>query len=443
MVREKNDIFRPLITKDSSFSEISKNIIGVNRENYFDYTASGLSFIPIEERIQEILKTYANTHSDVASNSKKTSYYYDKARKNLKKYLELEDDFILLPSGTGATGAIKKFQELLGIYIPPATKERFNFTLENKNIPLVIVGPFEHHSNEISYREALCDIVRIPLNKGGNVDLEYLEKTLKENATREIIGAFSIASNVTGIISPYEKISKLLRKYNAIVAFDSAASSPCLNVDSSLFDALFLSPHKLVGGPGSCGLLAIRKKLIDEKTSPTFAGGGTVTYVSKNRHIFTTDIETREDAGTPAILQLIRASFVYQLRNEIGITRIQNQKVKLFKILKEKLRRLDGCTIYGEGDGNQSSVGILAINFEQIDPYLLCEKLSKDFDIQTRAGCSCAGPYGHDLLGISNVKEGERPGWLRVSVNYTHSIESIHNIILALEEITYGEQVVV
>ena len=443
MGTDNSSVFRPLIKKESSFSEISKNIIGINSENYFDYTASGLGFIPIENRIQEILKTYANTHSDVASNSKKTSFYYDEARKNLKKHLELEDDFILLPCGTGATGAIKKFQELLGIYIPPATKERFNFTLESKNIPLVIVGPFEHHSNEISYREALCDVIRVPLNRSGNVDLEYLEQTLKENSKREIIGAFSIASNVTGIISPYEKISKLLRQYNATVAFDSAASSPCLNIDSSLFDALFLSPHKLVGGPGSCGLLAIRKKLIDEKTSPTFAGGGTVTYVSKNQHIFTTDIERREDAGTPAILQLIRASFVYQLRNEIGITRIQEQKVKLFKILKDKLQQIKGCTIYGEGNGSHSSVGILAINFEQIDPYLLCEKLSKDFDIQTRAGCSCAGPYGHDLLGISNVKEGERPGWLRVSVNYTHSIEAINNILLALKEVTQNESVLV
>ena len=136
----------------------------------------------------------------------------------------------------------------------------------------------------------------------GNVDLEFLANALEENKDRQLIGAFSTASNVTGIVSPYEKISKLLRKYNATIAFDSAASSPCMSPDSELFDALFLSPHKLLGGPGTCGLLAIRKSLIDNAISPTFAGGGTVAYVSKDEHIFNSDIEMREDAGTPPIL---------------------------------------------------------------------------------------------------------------------------------------------
>jgi len=431
---KNNSIFRPFVDENTSFEQISKNIIGINKENYFDYTASGLAYTPIEERIQEVLTTYANTHSEFASDAKRTSYYYDIARENLKKHLELEKDFVLLPCGTGATGAIKKFQELLGIYMPPATRNRFKLHIDDIEKPLIVVGPFEHHSNEISYREALCDIIRIPLDETGNVDLEYLEKVLEENKTRQIIGAFSTASNVTGIVSPFEKISKLLRKYNGIIAFDSAASSPCLNVDSKLFDALFLSPHKLLGGPGTCGLLAIRKSLINEKDSPTFAGGGTVAYVSTNDHIFNSDIEIREDAGTPAILQLIKASFAYQLRNEIGISRIQQRKVELFKILKSELSMLKGCTIYGQNE-NHSSVGILAINFDGITPFELCEKLSHDFGIQTRAGCSCAGPYGHDLFGVSKVdKREEIPSWLRISVNYTHSIESINHLISALKE---------
>jgi selenocysteine lyase/cysteine desulfurase len=340
----------------------------------------------------------------------------------------------LIPCGTGATGAIKRFQELLGIYIPPATRQRFGLNFDSLEKPLIIVGPFEHHSNEISYREALCDVIRIPLDTTGNVDLETLEKTLKENKNRKIIGAFSIASNVTGIVSPYEKISKLLREYGAIIAFDNAAASPCLNPKSELFDAVFLSPHKLLGGPGTCGLLAIRRSLIDEKLSPSFAGGGTVAYVSADEHIFNSDIEIREDAGTPAILQLIKASFAYQLRNEIGIKRIQQRKVELFGILKSGLSMFKGCTVYGQGE-NHSSIGILAINFEGVTPYELCEKLSSDFGIQTRAGCSCAGPYGHDLFGIKKVnKKDEKPSWLRISVNYTHSAKGIENLIDALKQ---------
>lgn len=428
-----NDIFRPFVTQDTTFEEISNLIIGKNKDNYFDYTASGLAYGPIEDRIREVLNTYANTHSEFASDAKVTSFNYDIARDNLKKHLQLEDDFVLLPCGTGATGAIKKFQELLGLYIPPATKNRFNINIDKLNKPLIVVGPFEHHSNEISYREALCDVVRIPLDITGNVDLEYLEKTLNENASREIIGAFSTASNVTGIISPFEKISQLLRKYNAIVAFDSAASSPCMNVNSSLFDVLFLSPHKLLGGPGTCGLLAIRKSLINGALSPTFAGGGTVAYVSKDEHIFNSDVEMREDAGTPAILQLIKASFAYQLRNEIGLDRIQEKKVEAFKFLKEELEKMDDHTIYGQNTKHKS-VGILAINFHGVTPFELCEKLSLEYGIQTRAGCSCAGPYGQDLFGISeNNEEKTKPSWLRISVNYTHSKESITHLIEALK----------
>lgn len=428
------DIFRPFVTKDTPFEQITKNIIGKNKENYFDYTASGLGYIPIEQRLQEVLTTYANTHSEFASDAKTTSYYYDIARENLKKHLELEDGFVLIPCGTGATGAIKRFQELLGIYIPPATKSRFALEFDDDKKPLVIVGPFEHHSNEISYREALCEVIRIPLDSTGNVDLEVLEKTLEENKHRKIIGAFSIASNVTGIISPYEQISKLLRKYGAIISFDNAAASPCVNIKSELYDAIFLSPHKLLGGPGTCGLLAIRRELIDEKLSPSFAGGGTVAYVSPDEHIFNSDVEIREDAGTPAILQLIKASFAYQLRNEICIKRIQEQKVKLFEILKSELAMLKGYTIYGQ-DGKHNTIGILAVNFNSVTPYELCEKLSSEYGIQTRAGCSCAGPYGHDLFGIEKVQNNdEKPSWLRISVNYTHSEDSIKNLVKALKQ---------
>jgi len=429
---KNNEIFRPFITQDTTFEEISEGIIGKNKDSYFDYTASGLAYRPIEERLQEVLNTYANTHSEFAGNAKATSFNYDIARENLKKYLGLTNDFVVFPCGSGATGAIKKFQELLGLYIPPATKARFNINVDDLEKPLILVGPFEHHSNEISYREALCDILRIPLDTTGNVDLEFLANALEENKDRQLIGAFSTASNVTGIVSPFEKISKLLRKYNAIIAFDSAASSPCMSPKSELFDALFLSPHKLLGGPGTCGLLAIRKSLIDNAISPTFAGGGTVAYVSKDEHIFNSDIEMREDAGTPPILQMIKASFAYQMRYELGLDRIQARKSVTFKYLESELAKLPEHTIYGQNDIHDS-IGIIAINFHGVTPFDLCEKLSTEYGIQTRAGCSCAGPYGQDLFGITESdSEKEKPSWLRISLNYTHSKENIKYLIDAL-----------
>ena len=193
-------------------------------------------------------------------------------------------------------------------------------------MPLVIVGPYEHHSNEVSFRESLAQVKRVKLRKDGLIDLEHLENILEKNKNREIIGSFTIASNVSGIITCYKKISNLLRKYKATVCFDAAASSSYMNISSSYYDALFLSPHKLLGGVGSCGILVVKKFLVDTSLPPSFAGGGTVKYVNKSYQIYEEQIEVREDAGTPAITQFIRAALAYKLRNEIGFEFIENRK---------------------------------------------------------------------------------------------------------------------
>ncbi len=428
------DIFRPLLLgKKDLKEEIKKNIIGVHKKYYFDYTASGLAYKAVESRMAEVLRTYANTHSKEASMAAKTDLLYKEARRHLKSSLKLEPDFAILPSGCGATAAIKRFQEILGIYIPPATRKRFNIQSCSESRPLVIVGPYEHHSNEVSYREALCDIARIGINDEGIVDLEELENVLKKNRDREKIGAFCIASNVTGIITPYEKISTLLRKYGAIVCFDGAASSPYMNIPSSFYDVMFLSPHKLLGGPGSCGLLAIRKSLIDDSIAPSFAGGGTVEYVDRTSHHFINEKESREDAGTSPILQLIRAALAYQLRNEIGFTWIKKEKNKLLKYLMEGLLKIPGCTVYG--NMSEDNIGIVSFNIEGVDPYTLCSKISSKNGLQTRAGCSCAGPYGHDLLGLEDEHNlDEKPGWLRISIHFSQEISDIDYLLSALNK---------
>ncbi|MCK9472539.1 aminotransferase class V-fold PLP-dependent enzyme [Sulfurimonas sp.] len=429
------ELFRPLLleSKKNSKEEIRKSIIGIHKRHYFDYTASGLAYKAVESRIAEVLKTYANTHSREASMAAKTDFLYKQARRQLKSLLKLELDFAILPAGCGATAAIKKFQEILGIYIPPATRKRFKIQSQSSSRPLVIVGPYEHHSNEVSYREALCDTVRIGINSEGMIDLEQLEDVLKTSKHTEKIGAFCIASNVTGIITPYEKISKLLRKYGAIVCFDAAASSPYMNVPSSFYDVMFLSPHKLIGGPGSCGLLVIRKALIDESIAPTFAGGGTVEYVDRNNHLFIDEKEAREDAGTSPILQLIRAALAYQLRNEIGFTWIKKEKNELMKYLIKGLLEIPGCTIYGSL--NEENIGIVSFNIEKVDPYQLCSYMSSKNGLQTRAGCSCAGPYGHDLLGLDdNHNLDEKPGWLRISIHFSQEISDIDYLLCALNK---------
>ena len=428
------NIFRPFFNENTNILDfIRYNTIGKNKKEYFDYTASGLAFRQIENRIFDVLETYANTHSKEASNADTTSNYYELARKNLAKSLELNDEFAILPSGCGTTAAIKKFQELLGIYIPPATIKRFGITVAKKKLPLIIVGPYEHHSNEVSYREALCEVIRIKLTNDGLVDLFQLKEVLQENTHREIIGCFCIASNVSGIITPYEEISKLIKRYGGKVLFDAAASSPYINVPCELYDALVLSPHKLLGGPGSCGLLIIKKDLIDTSIPPSFAGGGTVEYVNKDLQLYQKDVEIREDAGTPPILQFIRASLAYQLRNEIGFDFIKNRKNELKEYFISELKEIPNCIIYGNQE--VENIGIISFNIKGLSPYDLCNNLSSTDSFQTRAGCSCAGPYGHDLLGIKELDINNRPGWVRISIHFSQTKEDIKSLIEGIKKI--------
>ena len=428
------NIFRPFFNENTNILDfIRYNTIGKNKKEYFDYTASGLAFRQIENRIFDVLETYANTHSKEASNADTTSNYYEEARKNLAKSFDLNDEFAILPCGCGTTAAIKKFQELLGIYIPPATVKRFGITVAKKKLPLIIVGPYEHHSNEVSYREALCEVKRIRLTNDGLVDLVQLKEVLQENMHREIIGCFCIASNVSGIITPYEEISKLIKRYGGKVLFDAAASSPYMNIPCHFFDALVLSPHKLLGGPGSCGLLIIKKDLIDTSLPPSFAGGGTVEYVNKDLQLYQKDIEIREDAGTPPILQFIRASLAYQLRNEIGFDFIKNRKNELKEYFISELKEIPNCIIYGNQE--VENIGIISFNIKGLSPYDLCNNLSSTDSFQTRAGCSCAGPYGHDLLGIKELDINNRPGWVRISIHFSQTKEDIKNLIESIKKI--------
>jgi len=306
---------------------------------------------------------------------------------------------------------------------------------EITNKPLVIVGPFEHHSNEVSFREALCDLVRIPLSVEGYTDLEVLKNILEQNRDREIIGSFSVASNVTGIFNPIEKISKLIRAYGGILALDAATTSAYMNVNKDLYDVMFFSPHKLLGGVGSCGLLAIKKSLIDTSLAPTFAGGGTVSYVSSHQHIFLQNVELREDGGTPAILQFIRASFAYQLRNDIGLDWIHEKEQELRDYFISQANKIEGIVRYCKNSENK--LPIFSFNLEGKDPYTVASILSNKYNIDVRAGCSCAGPYGHDLLDLEEGEETlkERPGWIRVSLHYTHSKKDIDYLVESIKDI--------
>ena len=412
-------------------AELKKEIILKKGILHFDFTASAIALKCVEKKIAKILPTYANTHSDSSLNSFKTQQFYEEARSKIKKSLKLSKDFALINCGAGSSGAIKKFQELLGIYAPPLIKEKYFQNIDKTFLPLVLIGPFEHHSNELSFREGLCECVRIPLNKNGETDLEMLEKILIKNQKRKIIASFSLASNVTGIFNDYRKISQLVRKFKGIVAFDASSFIPYKNIACKYYDALFISSHKLIGGVGGAGVLIIKKELCG--TKPSFAAGGTVGYVSRTSQCYLCNEESLEEGGTPGILQLIRASLAFEIKDKIGVSQIAKQEELLKNYFFKKAKNFENMILYA---GNlKHRLPIFSFNIKGISPFDLAYELSKTYKIETRAGCACAGPYGHDLLGLKdNAKLSQKPGWLRVSLHYTHDLKNIDYFFESLKK---------
>lgn len=430
------DFFAPLVQSDE-LKWIRNDIILERDSIYFDFSASGLESRTVANRMQSILGRYANTHSANSRNANFIDELYKSAKIRLKELLDLSEDFFVIPSGYGASGAMKKYQEIKGFYLPPKLRAILGDSIRNVQKKCVLVGGYEHHSNDISLREAFCDLVRIPL-KNGLMSLDSIESLL--DSQKIDFSSINIASNVSGIIAPYAQISNILRQKNIDIAFDLAALSPHSNVDCALFDSAFLSPHKLVGGIGSCGILCIRKNSFESSLPPTFSGGGSVKYVSQNSHYYIDDIESREDSGTPPILPLLKATLAYQYRNEIGLDFIKKREKVLYNLLLSELKKIDGITLYGV-DLEANYIPIISFNVSGVSPYNLSWELSHNYGIETRSGCSCAGVYGHYLMGAEEIKniahldsgDAMKPAWLRVSLHYSHNMNDIEIFLNALK----------
>ena len=327
--------------------------------------------------------------------------------------------------------------------------------------PVVFIGPYEHHSNDIMWREAIAEVVTIQLTTDGYIDLIDLESQVSDEKYKKRlkIGSFSAASNVTGLKSPVYEIARIMHKYGGLVCFDFAASAPYVKINmnndsDTFFDAIFISPYKFVGGPGSSGILVFNERVYNLELSPTSAGGGTVDFVSSTTVDYLKDIESREKSGTPGVLQTIKAALVIDLKDAIGIDNIESKELEYTTRALERLSKHSKIKILGPIDP-ENRISIVSFMIKQGDKYLhpkFITKLLNDlFGIQSRAGCMCAGPYGHSLLNINEEqsqrfrkigqqgKLGIRPGWCRVNFHYLFSEIEFKFICQAIEFIAdYG-----
>jgi len=455
---------------DFSWEFVKRNIIGNYAEvhtpfgkrviTYADYTASGRGLYFIEDYIKKNLELYANTHTEDDATGKITSDRLRQAESTIKRLVHADDHYKIIETGTGTTGAIHRLQQILGVYIPPVAKAYFSGLFRDyfdeeeqqrfesyllKRRPVVFIGPFEHHSNVVSWRECFAEVVEIELGKDGLLDTADLERKLENEKyeKRLKIGSFSAASNVTGIRAPVFEIARMLHRKGAYAFFDYAAIAPYEPIDimkdeEGYFDGIFFSPHKFLGGPGSSGILIIHEKIYDRKLPPTTGGGGTVDYVNLYTQDYSADIEMREKPGTPGILQIIRAALVLELKQKMNPDKIEKRENELIKRVFMKLEKFPDIEIVGNLDP-EKRISILSFNIRCKNAYLhprFVTKLLNDlFGIQSRAGCLCAGPYGHRLLHIDNRQsdkyrglihrgyQGLKPGWTRLNFHFLISDE--------------------
>ncbi|MBN2323678.1 MAG: aminotransferase class V-fold PLP-dependent enzyme [Spirochaetes bacterium] len=467
---------------DSFWGYVKRNILGNDasietpygsrRITYADYTASGRGLGFIEEYMKRILDLYANTHTEDDETGRVCTSRLHQAEEAIKRLVNAGGHYKIIETGTGATGAIHLLQKILGLYIPPAATVMFRGMLSDffdekegerfeeyilSRRPAVFVGPFEHHSNIVSWRECFAEVIEIGLDSEGLIDLGDLERKIgkKEYADRLKIGSFSAASNVTGVRSPVYDIARLLHRAGAYAFFDFAAIAPYVQIDmmkddEAYFDGIFFSPHKFLGGPGSSGILVIHEKIYRCDVPPTTGGGGTVEYVSSYTQDYVPDIEVREKPGTPGILQVMRSALAMEVARKLGYDAIERREQTLIRRAFAALQdhRIE---IVGNKDPAKR-IAILSFNVKRKEAYLhprFVTKLMNDlFGIQSRAGCLCAGPYGHRLLHIDREQSekyrelihqgfvGLKPGWTRLNFHYLISDDECDYICDAVRFIT-------
>lgn len=430
---------------------------GQQRIVYADWTASGRLYGPIEERLLDTFGPFVgNTHSESSETGRAMTLAYHEAHRILKAHANAGPDDLIISTGSGMTGVVNKFQRILGLKAPQGLRRFLDIAEADR--PIVFITHMEHHSNQTSWHESIADVVVVPPDEEGLVDLAALQALLHEYRDRPLkIGAFTACSNVTGVCTPYHALAKMMHRAGGVAFIDFAASAPYVDIDmhpadpEAYLDAVLWSPHKFLGGPGSSGALIFNRNLY-RNTVPDDCGGGTVNWTNPwGGYSFLDDIEAREDAGTPGFLQTIKAALAVQLKNQMGVPAMRQREEEIVPHVMDALQAIPGVNLLART--RRERLAIFSFYVTGIHYNLIVQLLNDRFGVQARGGCSCAGTYGHFLLHVDptlshsitgRIDQGdlsEKPGWVRISfhpsttmVDIDHTLDAVRKIVDNIEE---------
>ena len=424
---------------------------GKKKVIYADWIASGRLYEPIEEKLRSQFGPYvANTHTETTLTGTMMTKAYHRSHKLIKRHVNAGPNDVIITAGFGMTAVINKLMRILSL---KGCGGKDGDCVKKGDKPVVFITHMEHHSNHTAWFETIADVVMIEPDQHLRVDLEDLRRQLERYKDRKFkIGSFTACSNVTGVKTPYHQLAKLMHEYGGLVFIDFAASAPYMEMDMhpadpmEKLDAIFFSPHKFLGGPGSSGVLIFDKEMYTADV-PDNPGGGTVDWTNPwGRYKYVDDIEVREDGGTPGFLQSIRASLALELKAKMGVENILKRERELLDIALPGLREIEGIEILANNVDDR--LGVISFYHPQIHFNLFVKLLNDRYGIQTRGGCACAGTYGHFLLEVTydqsaqitdKINHGdlsEKPGWVRWSLHPTMTDDEVRYILNAVREIT-------
>ncbi len=429
-----------------------KTHFGIQKMIYADWVASGRLYRPIEDRISKIIGPWvANTHTETCESGQLMTKAYHHAQHIIKEHVNAGPGDVLITSGFGMTGVLVKFQRMLNLKAPE--KNIYGKFISHTNKPVVFITHMEHHSNQTSWYHTVADVEMIPPDENLLVNPENLRKLIKKFKDRPlIIGSFTACSNVTGIETPIHELARIMHEAGGYCFADYAASAPYVDINMhpddpmEKLDAVFFSPHKFLGGPGTSGVLVFDSSLYHREV-PDAPGGGTVDWTNPwGEYKFVDNIEIREDGGTPGFLQAMRTALCLNLKNQMNTTLIRQREEELVAIAFKELCCIPGVHVLA--DIQKKRLGIISFYIDGMHFNLVVKLLSDRYGIQLRGGCACAGTYGHFLLDVSYEKSkaitdlithgdlSQKPGWIRLSLHPTMIDEELYFIIDAIKQVS-------